>query len=133
MKKQNQAIMDAARKRTDKWLSNTELMLERYYNRQSERAVRLLEKFYNRHKKTIETKIKEYKSGAITKKEYRAFMLDKILLTKDFKKTVNRIVEVYTDINQNAIKEIVNPKMETIYIDNYNATIKEIGGELLED
>ena len=132
MKKQNQAIMDAARKRTDKWLSNTELMLERYYNRQSERAVRLLEKFYNRHKKTIETKIKEYKSGAITKKEYRAYMLDKILLSRDFKKTVGRIAEVYTDINQNALHEIINTGMEKIYIDNYNATIKAIGGELID-
>jgi Tfp pilus assembly protein PilE len=124
--------MDAARKRTDKWLSNTELMLERYYNRQTERAVKLLEKFYNRHKKTIETKIKEYKSGAITKKEYRAYMLDKILLSRDFKKTVGRIAEVYTDINQNALHEIINTGMEKIYIDNYNATIKAIGGELID-
>lgn len=90
-----------------------------------------MEKFYNRHKKEIEPKIKEYQNGQITKKEYRAFMLDKILLTKDFKNTVNRIAEVFTDINQNALNEIVNAGMGKIYIDNYNATIKEIGGELI--
>lgn len=125
--------MEKARNRTDKRLDNMENIIDSYYRRNSKRAIRLLEKYYSRHKDEIENKVKEYKNGEITGKEYRAFMLDKILLTKDFKKTVNRIAEVYTDINQNAIKEIVNPEMGEIYIDNYNATIKEIGGELIED
>lgn len=124
--------MKRADERTEKSLRFTEIQLDSYYHKNSKRAINLLEKFYNRHKKEIETKIKEYKSGAITKKEYRAYMLDKILLTKDFKKTVGRIAEVYTDINQNALHEIINTGMEKIYIDNYNATIKAIGGELID-
>lgn len=90
-----------------------------------------MEKFYNRHKKEIEPKIKEYQNGQITKKEYRVFMLDKILLSTDFKKTVDRIAEVFTDINQNALNEIVNADMGKIYIDNYNATIRGIGSEVI--
>lgn len=124
--------MKRADERTEKSLRFTERQLDSYYARNSKRAINLLEKFYNRHKKEIESKIKELENGEITKKEYRAYMLDKILLTRDFKKTVDRIAEVFTDINQNAVKTIVNTGLERVYIDNYNSTLRDIGEKVEE-
>ncbi len=125
--------MQRARERTDKQLSSTEKQIAAYYDFQSKRVLKIFEKYYKRHKEEFDKKYEEYKNEAITKEEYKAYMVNRIMLTSDWQQVVNRMVDVISNINQNALGGIVNNGLEQIYIDNYNTTIKSIGGELLED
>lgn len=124
--------MKKARERTDKHLNSTEKQLIVYYNHNKKRILKIFNKYYRRHKDEFDKKYEELKSGAISKDEYKAYMTNMMMLSSDWQKTVNDIVSVMADINQNALSGIVNEGLEQIYIDNYNATIKSIGGDLVE-
>lgn len=124
--------MTKARERTDKHLNSTEKQLVVYYNHNKKRILKIFNKYYRRHKDEFDKKYEEFQSGAISKDEYKAYMTNMMMLSSDWQKTVNDIVSVMADINQNALSGIVNEGLEQIYIDNYNATIKSIGGDLIE-
>ena len=124
--------MTKARERTDKHLNSTEKQLIVYYNHNKKRILKIFNKYYRRHKDEFDKKYEELQSGAISKDEYKAYMTNMMMLSSDWQKTVNDIVSVMADINQNALSGIVNEGLEQIYIDNYNATIKSIGGDLIE-
>lgn len=124
--------MAKARERTDKHLNSTEKQLIVYYNHNKKRILKIFNKYYRRHKDEFDKKYEELQSGAISKDEYKAYMNNMIMFSSEWQKTVNDIVSVMTDINQNALSGIVNEGLEQIYIDNYNATIKSIGGDIIE-
>ena len=124
--------MTKARERTDKHLNSTEKQLIVYYNHNKKRILKIFNKYYRRHKDEFDKKYEELQSGAISKDEYKAYMTNMMMLSSDWQKTVNDIVSVMADINQNALSGIVNEGLEQIYIDNYNATIKSIGGDIIE-
>lgn len=124
--------MTKARERTDKHLNSTEKQLIVYYNHNKKRILKIFNKYYRRHKDEFDKKYEELQGGAISKDEYKAYMTNMMMLSSDWQKTVNDIVSVMADINQNALSGIVNEGLEQIYIDNYNATIKSIGGDLIE-
>lgn len=125
--------MTNAHKRTDRALLRKEKNLSNYYDNHQHLVVRLFNLFYKRHEKEFGQKLTAYKNGEITKEEYRQYMLSQTILSSDWQKTLNKLTETISDINQNALHSITNKYLEQIYIDNYNTTIQAIGGELLED
>ena len=125
--------MTKAHKRTDRLLLQKEKKLNEYYDKHKKLVIRLFNLFYKRHEKEFGQKLTQYKNGEITKEEYRQYMLNQTILSSDWQKTLNKLTETISDINQNALHSVTDKYLEQIYIDNYNTTIRAIGDELIEN
>lgn len=125
--------MKSAHQRTDRLLLQKERKLSEYYDKHKKLVIRLFNLFYKRHEKEFGQKLTQYKNGEITKEEYRQYMLSQTILSSDWQKTLNKLTETLSDINDNALHSITNKYLGQIYLDNYNTTIQAIGDELLED
>ena len=125
--------MTKAHKRTDRLLLQKEKKLNEYYDKHKKLVIRLFNLFYKRHEKEFGQKLTQYKNGEITKDEYRQYMLSQTILSSDWQKTLNKLTETISDINQNALHSVTDKYLEQIYLDNYNTTIRAIGDELIEN
>ena len=125
--------MTKAHKRTDRLLLQKEKKLNEYYDKHKKLVIRLFNLFYKRHEKEFGQKLTQYKNGEITKEEYRQYMLNQTILSSDWQKTLNKLTETISDINQNALHSVTDKYLEQIYLDNYNTTIRAIGDELIEN
>lgn len=123
--------MSEAHKRADKILLQTENKIDAFYDKHTPAIIKICNAFYKLNKDEFEEKLQAYKDGKITKDEYRQYMLSKTIFSDDWRKTVDKMTTAIADMNQKALNTVVSGDMEDIYIDNYNTTIKAIGGELL--
>lgn len=122
-----------AHKRADKNLAEKEKKLDNYYKKSSKQIDKLILSFYNRHKEEFESNLNKYQSGKITKDEYRLYMSQMTIMSFEWQQLVEKITDAIAEINQRALNKIVNEDLENIYIDNYNTTIRAIGGDLTEN
>ena len=130
--KRSQNKLKTAHKRADKILLQKEGKIDKFYDRHTADIIKIFNTFYKAHKDEFEKKLQAYKDGKITKDEYRQYMLSKTIFSDDWRKTVDKMTTAISDMNQKALNTVVSDDMGDIYIDNYNTTIKAIGGELLE-
>ncbi len=124
--------MNEAHKRADKILLQKEDKIDRFYNKHTADVIKIFNTFYKAHKDEFEEKLQAYKDGKITKDEYRQYIMSKTIFSDEWRITVDKMATAISDINQKALNTVVSDDMKDIYIDNYNTTIKAIGGELLE-
>ncbi|MBR4266478.1 MAG: hypothetical protein IKQ46_10540 [Bacteroidales bacterium] len=120
-------------RRADRILLNDEKRIDDYYNKQKKRIVNIFDEFYKNHKDEFEQAFQDYKDGKITKDEYKNYLLNMTTLSSEWRTTADKIVDEITRINKTALYRVVSRNLKKIYIDNYNTTIKVIGGELLGD
>lgn len=124
--------MNEAHKRADKILLQKEDKIDRFYNKHTADVIKIFNTFYKAHKDEFEEKLQAYKDGKITKDEYRQYIMSKTIFSDEWRITVDKMTTAISDMNQKALNTVVSDDMKDIYIDNYNTTIKAIGGELLE-
>lgn len=125
--------MSQAHKRADKNLYQKERKLDNYYKKSSKQIDKLITDFYKLHQEEFESNLKKYQSGEITKDEYRKYMSQMTITSFEWQQLIEKITDMIATINQRALTNIVNDDLEKIYIDNYNTTIRAIGGDLTEN
>lgn len=60
-------------------------------------------------------------------------MVQTVYLSNEWQALTNKLVSIIITANQIALESIVNKDLAKIYIENYNETIKAIGGELIDE
>lgn len=116
----------------DKILERKEKQINRFYKTQEKTVIKLLIDFYKKHKDDFDNKLKEYNEGIISKEEYKKYMIDNTILSKEWRTIADKMADTLSAINQRALNSIVDKDLEKIYIENHNMAIKLIGGDLLE-
>lgn len=116
----------------DKILERKEKQIIRFYKTQEKTIIKLLTDFYKKHKDDFDMKLKEYNEGIISKEEYKKYMIDNTILSKEWRTIADKMADTLSAINQKALNSIVDKDLEKIYIENHNMAIKLIGGDLLE-
>lgn len=115
---------------TDVLIEKTESELEFDYDNANEQLNRLFSEFFRKYEKLYEKKLNELKSGLITKKQYCDYMVQNVLLSKDWKYIKNKLADFYVTLNQRELN-LINEKMVKIYELNYNAVQKSIQKEVI--
>jgi len=117
---------------TDIILEKIEKRLERDYNDANKQINKLFSVLFKRFEKVFEQKIGELNSGLITKKEYTEFMVQYVLLSKEWKRIVKELANFYVGINNTELN-LINNKLSEIYALNYNAIKRSVKKEVTKD
>lgn len=115
---------------TDIILEKIEKRLERDYDKANEQINRLFTALFKKFEKVFEQKIDELNSGLITKKQYSDFMVQHVLLSKEWKRVNKELANFYVGINQEELN-LINEKMAGVYEINYNAVQKAVKKEVI--
>ena len=124
-----QDYLKKAHKKADKHILKMQRYINRKYDLQYLILKRLIIKLLKKYEIVWDNKLKELNSGLITKEEYQKYMINNILLSKEWKTINNRLIHEITRINSDIIDDL-NKSMVEIYVDNYNAMTNTLKGDI---
>lgn len=114
---------------TDIILEKLENRITNDYDAANEQVNRLFLRLLKKFERIFDKKLKELENGKITKKEYRDFMVQNVLLSREWKRINKEIANFYAELNQKSLTKI-NDKIPEIYEINYNAVQKAVEKEV---
>lgn len=109
-----------AHKKADRRLIGIEKNINKQYDLKFLTVRRLFARIFKKYEPLWDSKLKELNSGEITKEDFQQYMVNNIVLSKEWKTIVSKLTTEITNANEDILSDI-NKSMVEIYVDNYNA------------